>query len=403
MKLRGHPGAHLAYCLNVHRGESWAEQLAAVRGPGAEVRCRVAPDAPFALGLRLSDRASRDLEAVRDDGPRIREELGGLGFYVLTINAFPFGAFHGRRVKELVYAPDWRSPERLAYTLRVADAAAALAPAGGGSVSLSTVPGTYKAWIRGDEDREAMVRNLATAAAHLHGIEAAGGARLHLGLEPEPDCFLETTDECCAFFPDLVERGGAWLAARQGWSKPGAEAAIRRHIGVCVDTCHLAVEFEDPTDAVRRLSAAGILISKVQLSAAPVCGAADAAALAAFDDPVYLHQVKVRGADGRVRGYADLGEALAAHARSGDGEWRVHVHVPLYWDGAGTAMRSTAETIAPAFFDAALGAGVEHFEIETYTFDVLPEALRRDGVVASIAREYEWVLARVTPRAIPGS
>ena len=38
---------------------------------------------------------------------------------------------------------------------------------------------------------------------------------------------------------------------------------------------------------------------------------------------------------------------------------------------------------------------LEHLEIETYTFDVLPEELRAQDVAASIAREYEWLLPRL--------
>jgi hypothetical protein len=34
-------------------------------------------------------------------------------------------------------------------------------------------------------------------------------------------------------------------------------------------------------------------------------------------------------------------------------------------------------------------------EIETYTFDVLPDDLRGDDVVKSIAREYSWVLSQL--------
>ena len=395
MNVAGWPGAHLTYCLNVHPGDAWAEQWGAIQECAAAVRRRVAPDARFGLGLRISDRASRELADVRGQWPRIRDDLQAMGLYAFTVNAFPFGAFHGRRVKEQVYAPDWRTPERRDYTVRVAEAMAGLAPAG---ASISSLPGSYKAWISGPEDREAMIRNLAEVAAELQLIEARCGRRLHVGLEPEPDCFLETTDECCAFFPELVERGGAWLAAQRGWTRAEAEAAVRRHIGVCVDTCHLAVEFEDVSAGLRRLHDHGILISKVQLSAALACDAGAADELAAFDDPVYLHQVKVRAADGRVRGYPDLGAALEARwkegSRAGE-EWRTHVHVPLYWTGGGSALHSTSDALSPAFFKALADTGVEHLEIETYTFNVLPEPLRRGGVVESIASEYAWVLDRM--------
>ena len=35
----------------------------------------------------------------------------------------------------------------------------------------------------------------------------------------------------------------------------------------------------------------------------------------------------------------------------------------------------------------------EHFEVETYTWDVLPEEFRREGIVGGIVREIEWAEA----------
>ena len=54
-------GLHLAYCTNIHRGETWAETFDALERHTLAVRERVCPHRPYAIGLRLSDRASREL------------------------------------------------------------------------------------------------------------------------------------------------------------------------------------------------------------------------------------------------------------------------------------------------------------------------------------------------------
>ena len=318
--------------------------------------------------------------------------LAANDLYAFTINGFPFGAFHGTRVKERVYAPDWRTDERRDYTCRLARQLAALLP-DGLSGSISTVPGSYKSWIHSPEDVGAMVRQLADTALFLARLRAETGREIHLGLEPEPDCFLETTGETLVFFREqLWPQGRGRVASLLGCSSAVAEEVLRRHIGVCFDTCHLALQYEDLGDSLRQVAGAGIRISKVQISAAlrTACGSAAAAALQPFCDSVYLHQVKAQTAGGVVsRG--DLVDALAYVPEHVGEEWRVHCHVPLYFAGEG-ALTSTADLLDAAFFRAVRELRVEHLEIETYTFLVLPESLRRMGVDRSIAEEYRWVL-----------
>ena len=113
-------------------------------------------------------------------------------------------------------------------------------------------------------------------------------------------------------------------------------------------------------------------------------------------DPVYLHQVKARGADGRVTAYPDLPAALEAYKRApaGASEWRFHFHVPLDFEGAGD-LRSTHDGLDAEFFREIARPATAHLEIETYTFNVLPPALRPPSVTESIAREYAWVLKRL--------
>lgn len=393
MQIPSYPHAHLTYCLNVHPGETVAAQLAAIREHAVPIRAQVAPGVRFGLGLRLAGRAALELESALNR-QALQALLGAHGLYAFTINGFPFGAFHGAAVKEDVYRPDWREAVRCEYTCRLARTLAAILPEGM-TGSISTVPGSYKAWIRSADDVSAMVVQLADTAACLDGLRRETGREIHLGLEPEPDCFLETTAESIAFFRDhLLPQGSRRLVETRGGTRAAAEEIIRRHIGVCFDTCHLSLQFESPGDSLRKLAASGIRISKIQISAAlrTGCGPEAAAALRPFCDSVYLHQVKAR-AGGRIVSRGDLADALASSAVKPGEEWRVHCHVPLYFPGDGL-LASTADLLDPDFFRAALDLRVEHFEIETYTFDVLPEPLRRLGIDRSIAEEFRWVLSR---------
>ena len=135
MKLNEHHD--LAYCTNIHPAESWEETWAVLKTDVLAVRDRVSPNAPFAIGLRLSARAAEEL--IGDDGTNLRlfkAWLAEENCYVFTINGFPYGAFHGTRVKEKVYQPDWTSDERLTYTNNLFVIIAELCPEDtGGSVS----------------------------------------------------------------------------------------------------------------------------------------------------------------------------------------------------------------------------------------------------------------------------
>jgi len=388
MILSGGTTQHLTYCLNVHRGEDWDANLSAIKTHALAVRQRVAPQSSFGLGLRLSHAAAETLwEPARLQA--FQQFLSQHGLYVFTINGFPYGAFHDAVVKQQAYAPDWRSPERLAYTNRLADILAVLLPEGVPG-SISTVPGSYREWIQNRADIDAMAVNLADCAEHLARIEATSGRHIALALEPEPDCLFDTTSQTVAFFTDVLAEHPALQRLACDW---------RRYLGVCFDTCHLSVVFDDPTESLLAIQRAGISVPKIQISAAlrAATGGATAARLAAFMDPTYLHQVRMKSADGCAIRYADLTEeALQSVASDEGGEVRVHFHVPLYFAASGE-LRSTGSELTPRFFQAVAEYGIPHLEIETYTFNVLPAALSSLPIDESIAKEYEWALARIGP------
>ena len=379
--------------------ESWPEVRAALTEYLPEVRRQVAPDRSFGVGLRLAAQAA---EALRE--PTAMAELKALlattDCYVFTINGFPYGPFHGRPVKEAVYQPDWRHEARVAYSDLLADLLVELLPDDSAlQGSISTVPGTFKPLAEEPGAIEEMARNLIRHAAHLVQIERDRGRTIALALEPEPYCFLETIDETVRFFEQHLFGAAAvrQLIERTALGRGEAEAALRRHLGVCYDVCHAAVEFEDPAGNLEALRRAGIAIPKLQLSAAlriPEVGPGTAAQLRPFDEPVYLHQVVERRA-GRLTRHLDLPQALARLGEAHGAEWRVHFHVPVFLD----QLKDFATTQAFLRHILALHRREPisaHLEVETYTWDVLPAHYRQVDVASAIAREMAWVIEQLS-------
>lgn len=391
------PG-HLGYCTNVHPGEAADDVLHHVATLVPQVKAEFAPSKAMGVGLRVAARAAFEFE---DPGrlTLLKEALAENGLYVYTINGFPYGNFHSGPVKERVYRPDWRDPQRLRYTIALARLLASVLPDDVEYGSISTVPCGFRRDLRSDDDLAIVAAHLLQMAETLARLRETTGKTIVLALEPEPCCHLETIPETVTFFERwiLCEAARAQLMRQTGAAAAEAERILRRHLAVCVDLCHLAVEFETPRDALARLSAAGIAIGKVQISAGLRVSHVDASVreqLTAYDDGIYLHQVVARRDGGLVR-YLDLEEALASLDHRGpDPEWRIHFHVPVFADDLGR-LSSTRREIEE-FLALHVAHGVcGHLEVETYTWNVVPPALREPCLPAALARELRWVQARL--------
>jgi sugar phosphate isomerase/epimerase len=342
------------------------------------------------LALRLD---AEGVHALADDLLRLsalRARLVRHDLVPFTANGFVLGRFHGAGVKDAVYRPTWREAEREEYTVALAGVLAALRGPGE-VVSISTAPGSWRGW--GEDPREVArgcAQRLVRTARRLRALEHATGTRVLLGLEPEPRCTLESTAEALAFF-----RGPLADAF-------GTDLAARHHLGVCFDVCHQAVAFEDTAASLEALRAARVPIVKVQASCAletpDAREAAGRAALEAFVEPTWLHQTSVKDARGRLHMEEDLPQALASRApawRAGR-PWRTHFHGPVFRAQAVPPLRTTQAELDRALARLARGDLTGHLEIETYTWEALPEAERQAGsgfdLVEALAREYEHVL-----------
>lgn len=377
----------LAYCTNIHPAETWQEIFAALQTHALRLKRMLQHESrllePFPLAPRLSARAATELldgGHLPDFVRWVREQ----GCCVFTINGFPYGAFHGTRVKENVYKPDWTQRSRLDYTMQLFRILLPfLEPGQQGSVS--TLPGSFKEFHASET---LIFDHLVECAHEIERMSLESGCDLHLGLEPEPLGYVENTAETLGFF-------------RRLWDYAKNPELLRRRIGVNYDTCHFALEYDDCVDSLEAFRAAGVRISKVHLSAALAFDCRDPQAWKAierFNEPTYLHQVLLQEPDGGITRFRDLPECFAAGmpATTRALEARVHFHIPLDADPM-PPLRSTREHAAELLaYRNKHPDFCQHYEIETYTWGVLPGALQRP-MEEHLAAEYRWVLERVNP------
>ena len=404
---------HLGYCTNIHAGEHWADHFDALKQAVPELKKRLLADAPFGLGLRLSNIASEEL-SVGNQVADFRQWLTDTGCYVFTMNGFPYGGFHGVRVKDQVHAPDWTTSARVAYTNRLFRLLADLQTEPiSTQPGISTSPLSYRYWFDWT-DPEARHKafhqttlNVLLVVKQLVTLHRETGLAMHLDLEPEPDGLLETADEFVAWFTDyLLPLGENQLFDTFGMDAGEAGETLRRHVQLCYDVCHFAVGYEQPTDVLTKLKAHDLRVGKIQISAAlKALLPADTSrreaikeAFSRFNEPTYLHQVVARTQTGGLVRFADLPDALA-HLGDDHVEWRSHFHVPIFVEDYGL-LQSTQDDIREVLRLQAEQLFTDQMEVETYTWEVLPEGLKL-GLVDSIEREMNWVKFAGAPVRLP--
>jgi sugar phosphate isomerase/epimerase len=372
--------ALLTYCTNVHPADDVAGLVRALDGTTAAVAQALAPGREFGLGLRLG---ADQVAELQDEAARARlEELfARRRFRPFTINGFPQGSFHATRVKDAVYRPDWTDPARTRYTLDLARLLARWLPEDDPFGTISTLPVGWRGAVGTRIDEAA--HEMQTLARELANIELETGVHLMVCIEPEPGCEVETIAEAAAFFEQH-------LLTRL------SEAVVLRHLGVCWDACHQAVMFEDAEAGLAALARSGIPIGKVQISSAlsAACGLREAmAALAGCDEERFLHQVAVRSQAGpgldRFADLPDFNDAMLRNDLPAQGEARCHFHVPIYAE-AFPPLTTTRGELLRTLSAILRGSDVRHFEVETYTFHVLPETLRAAPVESHLVSELEF-------------
>ncbi|MXS85799.1 sugar phosphate isomerase [Nitrosomonas sp. HPC101] len=399
-------GEELTYCTNIHPGESWSEIRQNLDRYVLPVKVSVASDEKFGIGLRLSAKAAAEL-MVPERLCEFKSWLAANDCYVFTINGFPYGSFHGLQVKENVYLPDWSSRLRVDYTVLLSELLAELLPENDVRYgSISTVPVGFRRHISSDKIIESAVSNLMSVVKHLINLEYRTGKRILLALEPEPCCFLETMSETVDFFNQKIFAGSGVKQISESLKIDYTDAVseIRKYIGICLDLCHAAVEFEDAENLVKQIRSSGILIPKMQISSG-LCIASvnnkEIQQLLEFNDGVYLHQI-VEKIDQNLYRYEDIEEAVSqyysdssrGHLR--DREWRIHFHVPVFLDSM-SLFHTSQSFLKSILAEHSANSLTQHLEVETYTWGILPERFRSESIVRLITRELTWVKDQLQP------
>ena len=407
----------LGYCLNLHAAEDLEQALAGMQAVTLPLAARLGEGKPFGVGLYLPAALALELDTARGQSnlARLGDFLAEHQLDPFTANAFPYGGFHRSGLKRDVFRPAWSEHERLDFTLAVARGMLELARRAGdcgaprGHLSISTHAGRFGRFATADEaDRHACALGLARAALGFARLGDEAGTRVVLALEAEPRSSANDTAEVAAWIAEVRERGPEFLAAADGVALDEAEAALERCLGTCLDACHSAVELEEPEEALELATRSAF--GKLQFSSA-LCltdpGADDEARarFLALDEPRYLHQVTGRRGTEVLRAddLPDLVEQLGRSARGwlACEEWRCHFHVPVDLAAVGDKFGTTVEHV-DRLLDALLADPTRwrsselHVELETYTWDVLPNAARGAGELTDgLEREMRHALARL--------
>lgn len=395
----------LTFCTNVlptATVEDLAANLQAIL-PG--VRERLAPElggGTFGLGLWIpagaADHLARDVRALET----FTATLDVLSAEVFTLNGFPWGDFHAERVKEKVFLPSWADEARLHYTAQLGDLLAGWLGEGE-TGSISTLPCGKKS-LHGEASFPARCAdNLLRLAARWHRVRENDGRTLMLGLEPEPGGTVETTAELIVFYREVLLARAPDVLVREGIGA-NAEDVVRRHLGVCFDACHQAVQFEDPEASLDALAAEAIPVAKLQISSAlhvtrPGADATRQALLRRFAEPRYLHQVSRSTADGVVVA-DDLESVLDDPDWLRADTWRVHFHVPIHRRTV-SGLQTTGAELRASLAHVLARDLTRHLEVETYTWGVLPGEERAvEGLVEGLAEELRWAWQRIDESAV---
>jgi sugar phosphate isomerase/epimerase len=390
----GHGLGHLTYSTLVHQTDNWDQLWKSVNTYLPAVKARVAPHEKFGVCLRTSAPSAELLSAEPTKVADLKKFFADNDLYLYTANAFVYGVFKKQIIKEDVYEPDWATPERREYTKKVANLLAELAPEGI-NPSIQSAPLGFKPKVTGDDVVEAYTSNVVDVVAHLVELKKKTGKTVTLGLEPEPRCYLETTDETVKYFTEELFSGktAQSLAKATGLNEADAAAAMKKHMGVVFDIGHQAVGYEDIPASLQKLVDNGVQIVKLQEAASmyiPDVNQKIVDALQSFAKTIYLSQT-CQKKDGKQTWFLNLEDAFEDwYKNPGPREWRTHFHVPVFLDDLG-AFGTTRFALEQALAFHKKTPLSTHLEIETYTWDVLPDHLKTGDIVEYVTRELEWV------------
>jgi hypothetical protein len=382
----------IGYCTNVHAGVDLEATQANLSKYAARVKQLVSPNDPMGIGLWLAAPAAQEL-LDSNQTTHFRDWLATQGLVPFTLNGFPYGNFHNEVVKHDVYKPTWHDLDRLQYTKNLATILDAILPAEK-TGSISTLPIAWGKQSLTTAQWDSTVRQLLELADFLHELKQTTDRTIHVCIEPEPGCALDVAADMIDLFQNRL-------------LPLGSEDKILHHIRVCHDVCHSAVMFESQTDVLRQYQELGIQVGKIQISSAVQVDFAQLAAsdrtaafeqLASFNEPRYLHQTCIRESNQTIHFHQDLSVALetVTDPQSLESTWSVHFHVPIFLESLGLLTTSQKDILECMEVCKSM-PNLEHFEVETYAWNVLPKHLQQSDLAQGIADELLWFRNLISP------
>ena len=353
----------------------------------------------MSAGLWISNSACRQYHTISEAKLDFLQTLDDNRIGLTTINGFPFGNFHSSEVKAGVYQPDWSESSRYQYTLDLAKLLADCMPADQSWGSISTLPlGFRPLW--NDQKHHKALQALCLLALELDKLQHNTGKKIVVCLEMEPGCVLEKTDEIVHFFNTEIADHAKRLRI--------PFEVIQQHIGICFDVCHQAVMFENISASLKSINDANIFIGKVQLSSALHIDKPhtpeNRELLHQYAEPKYLHQVCTFDEENNLVSHTDLAEALVDEKFPFTHPWRIHFHLPIQASKLKYGAFSTTQNNLLEMFDILKSLELKpHMEVETYTWQVLPDTIRPENdseLSESITEELMWVENQLNNRQL---
>nr|YP_009551192.1 hypothetical protein [Vischeria sp. ACOI 3415]QAA12125.1 hypothetical protein [Vischeria sp. ACOI 3415] len=398
MKIQTYKQFDLTYCSNIHPGDSWEEIFSNLKINIPLIKMKLSPNKPFGIGLRLSNKAANQL-LKNNNLNKLKKWLNQNNCYVITLNGFVYGEFYKTSIKEKVYYPDWTNRKRNNFNNTLINLSAELCLPGN-EVGFSTSPLAYKFYskkVSNDLFCGRVSNYILELVQQLIKIYEKQGKIIHIDFEPEADCILENIQDMLLFFGEFILKKIAFILAKDlQISLFQARIHLVRHVRICYDVCHQAIQFEDHIKNFIALNQIGVKIGKIQISSALHLKLDQYEQnflinkLNKFKDNVYLHQVTEKKSNGYLYKYRDLSEAISNLNKNRTSEWRVHFHLPIFNQKYANFL-TTNQDIDDIVKFLKISALTSCLEIETYTWEIIPKNIKLD-LLSSISKEYEWII-----------
>jgi hypothetical protein len=379
----------LSYCTNIHFGESWEEVFYILKFHSRKLRNAFLKMDQFGIGLRLSNSSIINLSK----SSFFFDFLFWLkinNFYIKSVNGFPYSFFGSNYIKDNVYLPDWSNFKRYIYSRRIIILFSNFLNKNnfGG---ISTLPLSYKYFFCNYSYNNLYIKSikyLYSLLILLNDIYVNNKIFIHLDIEPEPDCVVSNTLDYINFFKK-------WLLDRiiLYFLKKKIHMFILNYFRICFDICHSSVEFESICQSFNSIFLFNIKFGKFQISSSlkiDKMNFYNSYVFSYLPETPYIHQVYGKTFYDNIITYKDISLAHILLYKKKIVEYRIHYHVPIFFDKY-EIFESTQQYIIEFFKLLKKRNAFYIFEIETYTFDILPCYLKLN-ILYSLKREYDWVI-----------